>query len=243
MNLFENVATAENVVEEKDSVGGFGPLESGVYAMKVAMAYLLTSKKGAVGVALQLEGSNGEKLRQTIYVTSGADKGCKTFYTKDGEQHALPGFSLMNSLALLGAGEEILKLPQEEKLVNVYNFDTKKEEPTKVPVLMDLLDKEVLVAVQKQTVDKTVLSGGEYLPTGEFRDVNEIDKVFRARDGMTVAEIRAGAEEATFIETWKAKWTGVTRDRRSKDGAKVATGSLTAGGSTAAKKPTQSLFA
>lgn len=41
----------------------------------------------------------------------------------------------------------------------------------------------------------------------------EIDKLFRAKDRMTTAEIRAQAEEPSFIETWEQKWAGKTRDK------------------------------
>lgn len=81
---------------------------------------------------------------------------------------------------------------------------------------------------------------GKYVPSGEVREENEIDKIFRATDGMTVAEIRANATEAVFATSWKDKWTGVTKDRTTKQAAGSTAGAPTPQG--AAAKPTTSLF-
>jgi hypothetical protein len=90
---------------------------------------------------------------------------------------------MANSLCLLTLGKEISELTTEEKVLNIYSPDAKAEVPTKVQVLMDLLNQEILVGLIKQTVDKTAKdAAGAYQPTGETREENEIDKFFRARD-------------------------------------------------------------
>ena len=82
-----------------------------------------------------------------------------------------------------------------------------------------------------------------YEPTGETRDENEIDKLFRAKDRMTTAEIRAQAETAGFIDTWDAKHSGTVKMKAK--GASGTPGAPKAAGApaAAAKKPTTSLFA
>lgn len=247
MSMLANLTTDDTIATEKDSVGGGGSfiLDSGIYNATVSMAYLTKSKGGALGLVLNLKTPEGKELRQTLWMTSGTEKGCKNYYEKDGEKHYLPGFNHANSLALLTTGKEISALDTETKVVSVYSPEAKAEVPTKVEVPMDLLNKEIVAGVIKQTVDKTKKNEatGAYEPTGETRDENEIDKLFRARDRMTTAEIRAQAEEASFVNTWEAKWSGKTRDKTKGASGGVAGVPRAAAAATAAKKPTTSLFA
>lgn len=245
MSLLKNLTTDDTIADEKDSLGGGGPLESGLYNAKITLAYVTTSQGGAVGLVVHMKTAAGRDIRQTLWMTSGTAKGAKNYYTdKQGNKQYLPGFLHANSLALLTVGKEISELESEQKVVKLYSSEAKAEVPTKVDVLTELLDQEIIVGLIKQKVDKTTKNGdGVYVPTGETRDENEIDKVFRASDRKTTAEIRAQEEEAKFADAWAAKWTGVTRDR-----SKGASGTAGAPGKPAAaaagtKKPTTSLFA
>jgi len=243
MSLLNNLSTADDIQDEKDSVGGSRTLESGLYKTKITMAYLQKSKGGALGVFLHLKTTDDQEIRQTLWATSGDKKGNKTFYEdRNGKKQYLPGFNHANSLCLLTEGKEISAMETEEKVVKLYNKDAGGEIPTKVDMLVDLLGKEILVGLLKQVVDKTAPNdSGAYIPTGETREENEIDKLFRASDRMTTAEIRAQAEEANFADTWEKKWTGVTKDRSTKS---TGTGSAAGApkGDKPAGKPKTSLF-
>lgn len=245
MNMLANLTTDETIANEKDSVGGNGPLDSALYGFTVALAYLNKSAGGALALVLHLKTSDKREVRQSLWMTSGTAKGCKNYYEKDGVKNYLPGFNLANSLALLTVGKEISALDTETKVVNLYSYEAKAEVPTKVEVVTDLMGKEILAGVIKQTVDKTQKNDatGEYVATGETREENEIDKFFRARDRMTTAEIRAQATEATFASTWEEKWTGKTKDR-AKGAAAGLAGVPKLGGAAAGagNKPTSSLF-
>lgn len=224
MSMFANIKTDDNIKNETDSLGSSGPIDSGLYLTKVNLAYAITAESGATGVVLHL-GIESREVRQTLWITSGKAKGCKNYYeTKDGERKYLPGFNLFQSLCLLTIGKEVHEMDTEEKIVKLYNPESKKEEPTKVQVLVELLNQPIYTGILRQTVDKTAKGdNGEYHPTGESREENEIDKFFRERDKMTTAEIRAGAEDAAFCAQWETKWKGVTRDRRAKtDGTAAA---------------------
>jgi hypothetical protein len=239
MSLLANLATDSNIEDEKDSVGGGSRIvESGLYETTIAMAYLQKSKGGALGLFLTLKAGDKE-IKQTLWMTSGDAKGNRNYYEdKNGDKKYLPGFNTANSLCLLSVGKEISAMDPEQKVVSLYSPEAKAEVPTKVDVLTELLGKEVIAGVLKQTVDKTVKNdAGVYVPTGETREENEIDKFFRASDRKTTAEIRAQAD-ASFADTWEKKWTGVTRDRASKN---IASGAK-AGAPVATKKPTTSLF-
>lgn len=244
MSLLANLTTDSSIAEEKDSVGSGGVLESGVYKCTVATAYINKASSGALGLVLNLKTDANRDIKQTLWMTSGTAKGAKNYYEKDGEKHYLPGFLHANSLALLTVGKEISQLETEVKVVNSWSAEAKAEVPTKVDMLMDLLGKEIVIGLIKQTVDKTKKNEntGVYEATGETRDENEIDKLFRAKDNMTTAEIRGQAETATFIDTWSTKWTGKTKDK-AKNAGGTAGAPKAAGAPAAVKKPQNSLFA
>lgn len=248
MSLLSNLKTQEDIANERDSVGSGGPLESGCYPSTISLAYITKSAGGAMGLVLSLKTDSGRDLRQTLWMTSGTTKGCLNYFIdKEGKKQYLPGFNLANSLALLSVGKEIADLEPETKVVNVYNPDVKAEVPTKVDMLTELLGQPIIAGVIKQIVDKTQKADdGSYVPTGETREENEIDKFFRARDRMTTSEIRAQETEATFIDKWIAKWEGKTRNKaKGADGATGTAGApkLAAKAPAATKKPTTSLFA
>lgn len=248
MSLLKTLTSDASIANEKDSIGGGGVLESGVYPASVSLAYITKSEGGALGLVLQAKTSAGRDIRQTLWMTSGTAKGCKNYYEKDGEKHYLPGFLAANALSLLTVGKEISDLDTEQKVVAVYSKEAKAEVPTKVDMLTDLLGKDIVIGLIKQTVDKTQKNdAGVYVATGETRDENEIDKFFRASDNKTTAEIRAQVEEATFVHTWKQKWAGQVRDRASKGtgtaGVPKSGFTGTAANAAQVKKPATSLFA
>ena len=257
MNMLANLKLDDGVDgEEKDVLGGGrGPLDSNAYPATITMAYMSESEGGATAVNITAKTRDDKEIRAAIYVTSGRAKGQKTTYERDGKTYPLPGFLLVNSLCQLATGKEISQLETEEKVIKLYNFDSKAEVPTKVPVIVELLQKEIVIGLLKQTVDKSAKNdAGVYVATGETREENEIDKFFRARDNKTTSEIRAQVEEAVFIDQWKAKWEGKVKNKAKGAAAgagtagmpKASGGSMFGGASAAAapsaKKPAASLF-
>jgi len=207
---------SDDVAEDKDVLGGGSfVLESGIYEAKVEMAYMDQSKSGALALKLHFMTSENQLLKQTLWVTSGDAKGNKNFYLdKEGNKRVLPGMSQANHIALLTTGKEIAELDTEEKVIKLYNFDVKEEIPTKVQVITEMLDKDIILGVMKQIVDKNVKNdAGTYVPSGDTREENEISKIFSAKDKRTVSEIKAELPAADFIKQWDEKWTGVTRNR------------------------------
>lgn len=250
MSLLSNLATDESIKNETDSVGGGGPVETALYPAEVSLAFVKKSAGGALGLNLHLKLDNGHEHRETLWVQSGDAKGNKNFYENaQGEKKYLPGFMTANSLTLLGIGKEISQLDTEEKVVKLYSLDAKADVDTKVDMVMDLIGARIIVGLQKQIVDKNQKGDdGVYRPTGETREINEIDKFFREKDKLTTAEIRAGAEEPAFYNTWDQKMTGKTRNKASAandangaQGAPVVQGAFGSSAGTT-KKPTSSLF-
>jgi|LWDU01.1.fsa_nt_gi hypothetical protein len=214
MNPLTKVAVPSNVAEARDTVGGSFLLETGIHDLKIDTAYFGESAGGATSVNITFKG-NGNTLRQTFWVTSGKAKGQKTTYKdRNGTEHFLPGYTAVDDIGLLSVGKGITELDTEEKMVNVFDFSLRKEVPTKVLMIMDLLNQDITLGVIKQTVDKNIKNGeGKYVPSGETRDENEVDKVFRTSDRMTTVELKAQVAVASFIDTWKERWDGKTRNR------------------------------
>jgi len=239
MTLLSGLKTNETIEAEKDTLGGTSFIvESGLHDLTIDMAFVGKSTGGAM--SLTIHAKNAEStVRNTLWITSGDAKGnLPYFVNKAGKKQFLPGYSIANSLCLLTIGKEISELETEEKVINLYDFDAGKEVPTKVQCLVDLLGQEVTLGMIKQIVDKNVKdNSGNYVPSGETREENEIDKVFRASDGLTVTEVLAEATEPVFKNTWSEKNTGVTRNKAKGAGANASV----AGAPTPA--PTTSLFA
>jgi len=230
--MLENLKTDSSIEEENDVLGGNGPLDTDAYAMAIDMAYFDTAASGAISVNLTFTDATGRSVRQTIYVTSGTAKGGKNYYMvkKDGketgEKRYLPGFNIANAIALLSVGKEIADVETEEKTINVWNSELRKEAPAKKQLLTELMGSEITLGLVKQIVDKNVKnpSTGMYEPSGETREENEIDKVFRTKDHLTVAEIRADATEAAFYDKWVAKNQGNTRNKAKGGGTQGTSG-------------------
>ena len=247
MSLLKNITSDETIANEKDSTGSY-VLESDLYSVTIDLAYVTKADSGAVGLVVHAKTDQGSMYRETLWVTSGTAKGCKNYYENSkGEKQYLPGFLQANALALLTVGKELSELDTETKVVKLYSKEAKAEVPTKVEVPTELLGQEVILGIIKETVDKTEKADdGSYVPTGDTRDQNVIDKVFRAEDKMTTAEVRAQADEAAYYNTWESLNKGKVKDRTKKTGG-TAGSPRTAFGAKAAtqgtKKPTSSLFA
>lgn len=246
-------ATGEQISDGGDFLGGYNAWESNLYACTIAEAYFTCSSSGAKCLNVTFKNDDNKELKQQFWMTTNKAKGCKAYFvTKQGDKNFLPGFVAATHLALLTSGKELKQLVLENKFVKIYNSEQKKEVPTEVPMCVEMLGKQVTLGVIKRIVDKTKDSntvdaqGNKvYLPTGETRTENEVVKIFRTRDRMTVTEIRAKAEKAEFADKWLEKWKDQVEDRSTKGGTvngnSGAPGAPNAGASTPAAEVT-SLF-
>lgn len=217
MSSLAGLHTEDNTIQgEKDTVGGaYQPLESDIYPAKITLAYISKSKGGAMALNIHFDTIKDGSHKQQLWVTSGDAKGNKTFFeTKNGDRKFLPGFIHANALCLLTVGKKINEVDTEEKVVKLYSYESQSEEPTKVEVLTDLIGQEVYLGLQKQIVDKNVKdANGSYVPSGETREVNELDKIFRAADKKTTTEAADTEATAAFFDTWLEKNKGNTQNR------------------------------
>ena len=249
MGIFDNVNTSSNVAQEKDVVRGQRqePLPSDIYNLIIKYAYAKKAKSGALGVHVLLQAANGEhknrELRITEYVTSGDAKGNKTYYEKktDGgatEQFALPGFTLIDSLALLTANKSILQCAAEKRTIKLYDYDKKNEVPTEVDMFVELVNKGVCGCVLHRIEDKNSKNTqtGEYEPTGQTYATNVVDKFLAAADRRTVAEIQNNIP-ADFKDRWLEKWKNQVDDQSTEVKNAGIKGAPAASGNNADKAP------
>ena len=247
MSEWELPASVETQSIER--LGGGFAWESGVYDATVKMAFLNQSASEAVSFNVILENSDGKELKESFWIKSGKAKGNKTYYTKDGKDFPLPGYSVANSLCVAATGESLAKCmaTAEKKTINVYDPAQSKEVPTERPVIMAVHNKIIKVAVHQVTDDKSKKNDatGQYEPTGETRTINEC-KFFGNSDGKTTEEILSG-DDATMFDKWAAKNTGAVIDKTKKkaDGAGASAADIMGGGAAADEAPatdTGSLF-
>lgn len=223
MNALANLSYDDNIAAEKDSVGGgFKLFDSNVYEATVKLAYIQKAESGAMGINMTFD-IDGTEYKETLWVTS---REGKNYYVdkNSGDKKYLAGFLNADAICCLAAKTPLAEMDTENKMVKIYSADAGQEVPTKVDVLVDLIDKPIKLGLIKQTVIKQKKVDGKYVDTNETRDENVIDKVFRASDNKTTAEIRAKAESGEFINAWKEKWEGQTKDRTKKKGAAAPAG-------------------
>lgn len=246
MSLFKKLTNA-GLEQTEDRLGGGGVVETDLYTGKIKMAYAGKSDGGAQFISLEFEHTGGKRYRETIYITN--KQGENWFLNKQdsSKKVPLPGFVIIDDLCLCTTEKPLSDQDTEEKMVNIYDYELKKEVPKKVPVLVELLDQTVSLAIVKSIEDKTKKEGNEYVPTGETREVNTIDKVFHTESKLTMVEVRNEIDTSAFWDAWVDKNKGKTRDKTGK-GAKTASsgapGKGASGAPTAAASdaPKKSLF-
>lgn len=249
MNALFGTLTNDGLEESQDRLGGFNKFESGAYSGTIKAAYAGKSTGGAQSVTVILETASGE-YREAFWITN--KKGENFFRNKDDntKKVPLPGFTIVNDICLVTTNKELAQQATEEKVMNIYDYDAKKEVPTSVPMIVELLGKQVTFGILKELKNKQVknASTGEYEDTAESREENVVDKIFHVPSNLTVVEARQGSQTPNFYGSWVEKNKGQTRDRRAiKDGAAGGQAGRTGrpgappqGGAAAAK--TSSLF-
>lgn len=249
MSMFSGMATDATITEDKDYLRGktFEPLPSDIYNLTIKHAYAAKSKGGAMGINLVMETPEGDTIKDQQWVTSGDQKGNKNFYVRKGKakkdgtagadiRNYLPGFSAINSLCKLAIGKELSELSTETKTIKIFNFAEKAEQNTDVEMIMDLVGQKIAAGVLYQIVDKTAKNdAGEYVPTGQVRKVNTVDKYFNAQTRMTTSEITAKLPKGEFAEAWLAKWKDQIDDTSTKNVNPSVVGAPVAAGKAAPK--------
>lgn len=208
-------------------------VDSDVYEAEIKMAFAGQSKGGARSVTFQLKLSNGKDYSETVYVSN---KEGKNVYVKDDKEFYLPGFLLVNNIAIMATQKNLFDLAEhvETRTVKLYDYDAKRELPQDVPAIIPLIGKKVLVAIIEKEEPKTALNPttGKYDPTGEYRIKNEMVKVFNAETKQTAPEMRDEKEAAVYgawLEENKGKLKTAERTAAPANQTTVAAGGKPSG--------------
>jgi hypothetical protein len=267
-NIFANKKPATKSEVEDDFVGGGGAVETDIYKGKIKYAYIgKAANSDARNLSLCVILDGGKEVTRQIWMTNrDGDVTYKDKKTK--EEKNLPGYNQVNSLCMLLCSKEVGDMDVEEKTLNLYDFESKKEVPQAVDCFVELHGEELQVAIQKQIVDKTQKNEntGDYEPTGETREVNEFVKFFPADRLVTISEVAQFVkslggdfedvlsdgdltkaiskmeEDGAYATTWLEKNRGETWDKSTgaKKEGKAFSGSKSSGGGE--KKKSASLF-
>lgn len=202
MSFFDDIEV-ENLGLDEDKVGGgsFAKIDkTGFYNMTIEKAYVGEYDSGAKFVVLSLVDENKAKLSWRGIVSSGRDKGCKSYYmAKDksgnetGEKRNLPDYAKLKALDELLTGKTRAYPSLVTGLVDIYDKDLKKEVPTEKLVIQDFIGKQVSVLVKKKLED-------DYNEPTKPREVFEIEHFLDSKTGRTRNEIVAG--KSGFKDKW-----------------------------------------
>ena len=160
-----------SVQVSQDRVGGFVPIPSDIYEAVIKQLWFGEYGSGAGYMDLQLEAS-GKTFRERILLS---DRKGNNYWTKDDKSTFFDGFMALDAICLFVTGEDFEANMGniENKMVKVYNADQKKEVPTEVPVMANVIGETIKVAILHCKVDVTKKDdNGNYNPTGEFREEN-----------------------------------------------------------------------
>lgn len=253
MSVFGNLKS-DGLEKTEDRLGGFAVRETDAYLATIKAAFAGQSAGGARSVTLILD--MGGEYTETVYVTNKQGENWFINQNDKSKKVPLPGFTTINDICIVTTGKELFEQDSEEKVVKIYDYDEKKELPKSVPMLVELVGKTFWAGLLKTIEDKNAKneSTGEYEPTGETREANNIEKVFHEPTKMTVPEATAlqegkGTGEPIFFNKWVEKNKGVTRNK-SKAGADGAKSGRPGGGNSnsaptsgaGGQKKTNSLF-
>lgn len=229
--LFGNLNN-DGLEEAKDRLGGgFQPRSTNIYDMEIVLFFAGESKEGAKFVTVHAKDAAG-LYRETVYITN--KKGENFFLNKDDKTKKvpLPGFTTIDDICLAATGLPLADQEWEEKVFNIFDYDAKKEVPTKVMCCPAVMGQTVSLGIQEVLEDKTKKNDqtGQYEPTGESKKTNNIQKVFHTESKVTMAEARNG-QEAKFWDSWLERNKDQVYDR--------TTSSKGNGGTAASKAPPQ----
>lgn len=243
MSLFKNMKKVDEAKGDTDSLGGGGLFDSGLVDFTIESAFITESKGGATMFNIHLVDENKKVARFNECIVG---KTGKNTYERDGTTYYLPGWNVINAITRLSIDKELFDFDDEdteEKTIKLWNGKERKEMPTKVNMITELVGAPITIGILRQIVDKTQDDGnGKWVPTGETREENAIGKVFHTDTGFTVQELESGVtedDEPEFRNKWNEKYAGqvVNKAKGNADGGK--SGSPTA---NSGEKKKSSLF-
>lgn len=240
--MFGNLTT-DGLQESQDRLGGTSVFSTDIYTGTIKALYAGKSSGGATSVTL-IAVIGDKEYTETMYVTNKEGKNWFLNKQDNTKKVPLPGFTVVDDICLIATGEPLANQETEDKVINIWDNEAKKEMPKSVPMIIAALGKPISLGIYKHLVNKQTKVGTEYVATAETREENVIDKIYHPELKLTVAEARAGIDVAQFWDAWLAKNKDQVRDKRTiKDGAVGAPSkSAPTAGQTSEQPKRKSLF-
>lgn len=197
------VNVAADVESGGDTLGGFKVWASDAYEAVVKALYFGAAKSGAqfAGIHLTID---GKEYREQVYFTN---KAGDTFYVdkNSGKKKELPGYQLVNELCLMTTSIPLLDESQtiEEKILKLYDPDSKAETNQSVPCATDVIGKPIIAGIMHKIANKQEKGDdGNYHDINEKREYNELNKFFHAETQGTATEYQKDLKIGDFFEAW-----------------------------------------
>jgi hypothetical protein len=237
--IFDNDEYGTDHIDEKPKdYAGFEALDSDLYKGKVKMAYLVIHESKAQGIAFEFDlGGKTLKIEQIVRTKEG-----KNYFVNGKTKLKAPlgGFTVVDDICTILTGKGLKGQATEEKIVKVFNFDKKEDVPTQVHVLVDLIDKEVGIAVIKKLENKSKKEGEgaatKYVATSETITRNDIVKAVHISDCATVGE-KSEKKPATWAAGWLKNNKGKTKEKLTYKGGSEGSSSAASAPPTGDRKP------
>lgn len=215
--MFGNLTT-DGLQESQDRLGGTSVFSTDIYTGTIKAFYAGKSSGGATSVTL-IAVIGDKEYTETMYVTNKEGKNWFLNKQDNTKKVPLPGFTVVDDICLIATGEPLANQETEDKVINIWDNEAKKEMPKSVPMIVAALGKPIALGIEKTLANKKTKVGSEYVATAETREENHIDKVYHPEMKLTVAEARAGRDVAQFWDAWLLKNKDQVRDKRTiKDG-------------------------
>ena len=199
-DLFKLGDTKNDDIMESDHLGGgFSPLPTDIYPCKLKYAYMDKSPRAGTPYVQLVLDINGRTISPKPLYIAYKETGtpCRV---ENGKKIYTPAWKTLNSLAYAVTGKTLDSLPVEDKIIEKYSFEEKKNIPVKVPCFTDLCGVDIQVALKEYKEHKQQKVGDTYVPTTETRVINIVDK-YLSKDGKTAIEISQG-KEPEFAPKW-----------------------------------------
>lgn len=233
--------TGKEVAGEKDTLGGFRVLDSGVYDFTISAAYAGMADSGAKSMTYVGKLADGSEFSFTEWVTAGTAKGGKSFTVNEkGEASYLPGFNRANAIAMLTLEKGLGDLVFSAAIIKKWNKAAQAEINTEVQMASELIGKTIALGIQKQIVNKQAQNKttNKWEDTNEKRETNEVDKIFQVGTRRTLQEALAKQAEGEFV----TKWIEANKEPRNRFKEVANAPGAATGGAPTGDKPTTSLF-
>lgn len=199
-----------DVVDNSENVGGgWSADESGVQLVVLTEAYLTESQHGALAFNFSTKDKEANERRYQIYFTN---RKKEVFYTdkKTKEKRKLPGYQTVDNICKAVCGKTFMEVNKtaKNKVIDLFDFESRKEIPTEVKSFPAVLKKPVLLGVIKIVKNKYA-KGKE---TNDKVEVNEVNMVFRKSDKLTPKEVDEKKTEPKQHDRWVKYWTDRVKD-------------------------------